>query len=151
MPYANFVFYRDSYFGDVLTEDNAARWLSRASDELDALTFGRLASAFPTDETHAEKARKAVCAAADALFNVDVQRRAASAQKTEDGQYRGAVASVTSGKESISYAVSGNAATVYATAAANPAALTELLCGIAAKYLSNIPDANGVNLLYAGV
>ena len=67
------------------------------------------------------------------------------------GQYRGAVASVTSGKESISYAVSGNAATVYADAAANPAALTELLCGIAAKYLSNVPDANGVNLLYAGV
>ena len=38
-----------------------------------------------------------------------------------------------------------------ADAAANPAALTELLCGIAAKYLSNVPDANGVNLLYAGV
>ena len=151
MPYADFVFYRDSYFGDVLTEDNAARWLSRASDELDALTFGRLSSAFPTDEAHAEKARKAVCAVADALFCVDVQRRAASAQKAEDGQYRGAVASVTSGKESISYAVSGNAATVYATAAANPAALTELLCGIAAKYLSNVPDAHGVNLLYAGV
>ena len=151
MPYTDFVFYRDSYFGDVLTEDNAARWLSRASDELDALTFGRLASAFPTDEAHAEKARKAVCAVADALFCVDVQRRAASAQKAEDGQYRGAVASVTSGKESIAYAVSGNAATVYATAAANPAALTELLCGIAAKYLSNVPDAHGVNLLYTGV
>ena len=151
MPYADFVFYRDSYFGDVLTEDNAARWLSRASDELDALTFGRLASAFPTDEAHAERVKKAVCAVADALFSVDVQRRAASAQKAEDGQYRGAVGSVTSGKESISYAVSGNAATVYATAAANPAALTELLCGIAAKYLSNVPDANGVNLLYAGV
>ena len=72
-------------------------------------------------------------------------------QKAEDGQYRGAVASVTSGKESISYAVNGNAATVYATAAANPAALTELLYGIAVKYLSNVPDANGVNLLYAGV
>jgi hypothetical protein len=47
--------------------------------------------------------------------------------------------------------VNGNAATAYATAAANPAALTELLYGIATKYLSNIPDANGVNLLYAGV
>ena len=48
-------------------------------------------------------------------------------------------------------AVSGNVATAYATAAASPAALTELLYGIAAKFLSNIPDANGVNLLYAGV
>lgn len=151
MVYADFTFYQDGYFGDVLTEDNAARWLSRASDELDALTFGRLASAFPTDETHAEKVKKAVCAVADALCNVDAQRRAASAQKDADGQYHGAVASLTSGKESISYAVNGNAATVYATAAANPAALTELLYSIAVKYLSNIPDANGVNLLYAGV
>ena len=151
MAYADFTFYQERYFGDVLTEDNAARWLSRASDELDALTFGRLASAFPTDEAHTEKVKKAVCAVADALFNVDAQRRAASAQMDADGQYRGAVASVTSGRESISYSVSGNAATVYATAAANPAALTELLCGIAAKYLSNVPDANGVNLLYAGV
>jgi hypothetical protein len=151
MAYADFAFYQGSYFGDVLTEDNAARWLSRASDELDALTFGRLATAFPTDEAHAEKVKKGVCAVADALFSVDVQRRAASAQKDADGQYRGAVASVTSGKESVSYAVNGNAATAYATAAANPAALTELLYGIATKYLSNIPDANGVNLLYAGV
>lgn len=150
MPYADFAFYQERYFGEILTEDNAARWLSRASDELDALTFGRLASAFPTDDAHAEKARKAVCAAADALFCVDVQRRAASAQKDADGRYRAAAASVTSGKESISYAVNGNAATVYATAAANPAALTELLCSIAVKYLSGVPDANGVNLLYAG-
>lgn len=151
MAYANFTFYRDSYFGEILTEDSAARWLSRAGDELDALTFGRLSSAFPTDEANAEKVRKAVCAAADALFCVDMQRRAASAQKDADGQYRGAVASVTSGRESVSYAVGGNAATVYATAAANPAALTELLYAIAVKYLSNVPDANGVNFLYAGV
>ena len=151
MPYADFAFYQECYFGDVLTEDNAARWLSRASDELDALTFGRLASAFPTDEAHAEKVKKSVCAVADALFSVDAQRRAVSAQRDADGQYRGAVASVTSGKESISYAVNANAATVYATAAASPDALSALLCGIATKYLFNVPDANGVNLLYAGV
>lgn len=149
--YTDFAFYQERYFGDVLTEDNAAQWLSRASDELDALTFGRLASAFPTDEAHAEKVKKAVCAIADALFSVDVQRRAASAQKDADGQYRGAVASITSGKESISYAVNGNTATVYANAAANSDALTALLYSIATKYLSNVPDANGVNLLYAGV
>ena len=149
--YADFAFYQERYFGDVLTEDNAARWLSRASDQLDTLTFGRLTSAFPVEEVHAEKVKKAVCAVADALFGVDVQRRAASAQKDADGQYRGAVASVTSGKESISYAVNGNTATVHATAAASPDALSALLYSIATKYLSNVPDANGVNLLYAGV
>ena len=63
----------------------------------------------------------------------------------------GAVASVTSGKESVSYSVNGNAATAYASAAANPDALTALVRNIAVKYLANVPDANGVNLLYAGV
>lgn len=150
MAYADYEFYRDTYFGDVLTEDDAARWLSRASDELDTLTFGRLTFAFPTVEAHAERVRKAVCALADALSCVDAQRRAASAQKGEDGRYQGAVASRTAGKESISYAVSGTAATIYAAAAADPDACASMVRDIAVKYLANIPDAHGVGLLYAG-
>ena len=149
--YADLDFYQNRYYGDALTEANANRWLSRAGDEIDALTFGRLVSAFPVTESDAEKVRKAVCAVADALFYTDVQRIAASAQKDADGQYHGAVSSVTSGKESVSYSVSGNAATAYASAAANPDALTALVRNIAVKYLANVPDANGVNLLYAGV
>ncbi|MBQ9347018.1 MAG: hypothetical protein IJT94_06705 [Oscillibacter sp.] len=149
--YADYSFYSQTYFGEILTEDNAARWLSRASDELDTLTFGRLISAFPTEAAHEEKVRKAACAVADVLFLVDVQRRAVSAQKGQDGQYRGAVASVTSGKESISYAVTGTAASTYSAAAASPDALANLVWDTACKYLANIPDATGINLLYAGV
>ena len=149
--YADFAFYQGTYYGETLTEENAARWLTRASDELDTLTFGRLTFAFPTVESHVEKVKKAVCALADALYLVDVQRRAASAQKAQDGQYRGAVASVTSGKESVSYSTGGTAATVYAAAATNPDELTRLMGDIAVKYLANIPDAAGINLLYAGV
>lgn len=37
-----------------------------------------------------------------------------------------------------------------AAAAADTAAQTALICDIAAAYLANIPDANGINLLYAG-
>lgn len=151
MAYTDFKFYSEGYFGDVLTEDNAGKWLERAGDELDALTFGRLTFAFPTIEAHAVKVKKAVCAIAEALYCIDVQQRAASMQQAEDGTYHGAVASVSSGRESISYAT-GNAAgsSVYATAAASAEAQTNLLSSIAVKYLANIPDANGVNLLYAG-
>ena len=149
MAYADFDFYSKAYFGDVLTEDNADKWLSRASDELDGPTFGRLTYAFPTNDAHAEKVRKAVCAMAEALFYIDVQRRAASAQQSADGSYRGAVSSVSSGRESISYSANSTA-TAYAAAAASPAAHAQLIISIAAKYLANIPDANGVNLLYAG-
>lgn len=150
MAYADYTFYSDAYHGDVLTEKNADKWLDRASDELDAITFGRLTFAFPTVEIHAVKVKKAACAIAESLCFIDEQRRAASVQKAADGSYRGAVASISSGKESISYAVNGAAASTYAAAAASTEAQTALIGNIAAKYLANIPDANGVNLLYAG-
>jgi hypothetical protein len=152
MAYADFTFYTDTYLGDALTEDNADRWLDRASDELDVFTFGRLTDAFPTSAAYVVKVKKAVCAIADALFYIDEQKKAASAQQADDGSYRGAIASITSGKESISYAV-GSAASIsaYAAAAASAGAQTQLLGDIAAKYLARVPDANGVFLLYAGV
>ena len=148
--YADLTFYKDSFFGDVLTDKNANKWLSLASDEIDTLTFGRLTFAFPTVEAHIEKVKKAVCAVAEALFYIDLQRKAASAQVTDEGTYRGSVASISSGRESISYSVNNASASVYAAAAANAAEQSRLIGSIAAKYLANIPDANGINLLYAG-
>lgn len=151
MAHADYTFYTGAFHGDMLTAENADKWLDRASDEVDHLTFDRLATAFPTVEAHAVKVKKAVCAVAEALCCIDEQRRAASAQKAADGSYRGAVASISSGRESISYAVNGAAAaSVYAAAAANAEAQAALIGSIAVKYLANIPDANGVNLLYAG-
>ncbi|MBQ2865729.1 MAG: hypothetical protein IJE90_04340, partial [Clostridia bacterium] len=87
--YADHAFYKDGFFGDTLTEENANKWLSLASDEVDTLTFGRLTFAFPTVEAHVEKVKKAVCAIAEALYYVDLQRKAAMAQKAQDGSYRG--------------------------------------------------------------
>lgn len=150
MAYADFDFYSNTYYGEVLTAENANRWLDRAGDELDALTFGRLIFAFPTIEAHAVKVKKAVCAIAEALLCIDIQSRAASAQKAQDGTYHGAIASMTAGKETISYATGASSSSVYALAAASAEAQASLLSCIAAKYLANIPDANGVNLLYAG-
>ena len=150
MAYADFNFYQEAYYGEELTAETADKWLTRASDELDVLTFGRLTSAFPTVEAHAEKVKKAVCAVAETLSCIDAQRKAVSATRTEDGGYRGAVASVTSGRESMSFSVNGTAASVYAAAASNEAARNALVAEVAARYLANIPDANGVNLLYAG-
>lgn len=150
MAYADYTFYKDSYYGDMLTEDNADKWLDMASDEIDALTFGRLTFAFPTVAAHVTKVRKAVCAVAEALYQIDLQRKATAVQQAADGSYRGAVASISSGRESISYAVGNATASTYAAAAANAVEQTKLLSSIAVKYLANIPDANGINLLYAG-
>lgn len=134
MAYADFTFYGSGYFGDTLTEETAPKWLERASDELDAITFGRLTFAFPTVEAHAAKVKKAVCAIAEALYWIDVQRRASSAQKAEDGSYHGAVASISSGRESISYLTGGANSSVYAAAATSAEAQTNLIGSIAAQY-----------------
>lgn len=148
--YADFEFYQNKYYGEALTAENADRWLSRASDELDVLTFGRLIFAFPTVEAYAEKVKKAACAVAEALFFIDVQRKAVSAHQTEDGEYRGAVSSISSGKESIAFSVNGSAASAYAAAASDESKRNALIIEVAARYLANVPDANGTNLLYAG-
>ena len=150
MAYADNNFYCETFHGDVLEANAADKWLDMASDELDVLTFGRLATAFPANEFHATKVKKAVCAIAEALCLIDAQRQAVAAQKASDGSYRGAVASISSGKESISYTAVGATASVYASAAANATEQARLVGSIACKYLANIPDATGVNLLYAG-
>ena len=149
MAHADYAFYTEKYFGDELTEGTAQKWLERASDYLDIITFGRLTFAFPTVEAHAMKVKKAVCALAEALCAIDLQRKATAPQASADGSFRGAVASVTAGKESITYA-SGESSSVYGKAAADASERDRLLRGIAANYLANIPDAHGINLLYAG-
>ena len=98
MAYTDFAFYGSGYFGDTLTEETSPKWLERASDELDAITF----------------------------------------------------ASISSGRESISFSTGSANSSVYAAAATSAEAQTNLIGSIAAQYLANIPDANGVNLLYAG-
>lgn len=152
MAYTDFSFYTETYHGDVLTEGAADKWLDRASDEVDSYTFYRLTEGLPTVEAHAARVKKAVCAVADALYCVEEQRKAVSAQVQEDGTYRGAIASISSGKESVSYAVAGaSGMSAYAAAAASTQAFNALIGDIVTKYLKNIPDNNGVNLLYAGV
>jgi len=150
MAYADFNFYSNSYYGDLLTSTNANKWLELASDEIDRFTFGRLVSAFPTATVSVSKVKKAVCAIAEALYNIDVQRKAVSATKAGDGTCKGAIASVSSGRESISYSVSNASASIYAAAAASEAEHNRLISDIAVKYLANIEDNNGINLLYAG-
>ena len=150
MGYADCAFYKGTYHGDVLAESDADKWLDRASDELDHITYNRLIDGFPSEEKYAVKVRKAVCAIADALSLIDRHRQAAAAQQTADGSYHGAIASISSGKESISYAALGTNASVYASAAADDSKQAQLIISIACKYLANIPDASGTNLLYAG-
>ena len=149
--YADYSFYTSRYFGDTLTEKNASKWLSLASDELDKLTFDRLTNGFPENDVHADRVRKATCAIADALYYIDVHSRASSVQVSNDGKTTGVISSISSGRESVSYNTNNTAANKYAAAAADESSTTALINCIICKYIANVPDKYGVNLLYAGV
>ena len=150
MVYADFTFYAEMYFGDTLTVGNAAKWLERASDYLDAITFHRTERTFPEEEADAVKVKKAVCAIAEALSLIDAQAKAMQASLDANGTYKGAVASMSSGRESISFVQAANSS-VYGKAAADQKERDRLLYGLAVQYLADVPDSEGINLLYAGV
>lgn len=150
MAHADYTFYAESYHGDELTEANADKWLERASDYVDAITFHRTENTFPVEEKHVVKVKKAVCAIAEALFLIDAQAKAMQASMDASGTYKGAVASMSSGRESISYVQAGNSS-VYGRAAADQKERDKLLYGLAVQYLADVPDSEGVNLLYVGV
>lgn len=150
MAYADVDFYSKVVQSAVIPESELPKYLEAASDELDSITFNRLMNGFPTIEAHALKVKKAVCAIADALYLIDRHNQAVMPQKAEDGRYRGNISSISSGQETISYAAMNAAASVYGAAATNCATKNALLSDIAAKYVANIPDALGVNLLYGG-
>ena len=150
MAYADYTFYTESFHGDTLTEDNANKWLERASEAVDILTFRRTEKTFPTEEGDIARVKKVVCAIAEALSLIDAQEKASQATMDETGSYKGAVASMSSGRESISFVQASNGS-VYSRAAADRSERDKLLYGLAVQYLADVPDSEGVNLLYAGV
>ena len=140
--YADYEYYVGTYLGDLLTSDNAAKWLDRASDELDARTFGRLQTSFPVDDYSIKRVKNATCAVAESLYQRDLAMRSSAASVSQDGTVNPPVKSLSSGKESISYADGFQQVSSGAYRAVIGSILTDSLAGAV--------DANGVSLLYAG-
>ena len=88
MAYADYEFYTTRYFGDELTEATAPKWLERASDAVDNITFHRLEQGMPAEEAHVVRVRKAVCDLAEILYRVAQQRVATCASKDAQGNLR---------------------------------------------------------------
>lgn len=148
--YSTSQFYVEEYFGNEIPLDDINKYLSRASDELDTLTYGRLVKAYPTEQIYSEKVQKAVCAVAECLYKIEEQRKAVAARVDTDGKYTGPISSIKAGEESVSYTSVNSSSSVYSAAAASKEAQNQLVAETAARYIANVPDANGINLLYAG-
>lgn len=158
MAYADYQFYIEKYYGDTVPESDFPKYAERASDRINMITFDRLVNGFPEEERAVTKVKKAVCAMADALYQIDQIKKASMESvgtvTREDGTVVSkAVSSISSGSESISFATgsSGGTESIYGQAAVDKKVESVLLYQIATEYLSGVTDSKGICLLYAGM
>ena len=158
MAYADYQFYTEKYYGDTVPESDFPKYVERASDRIDAITFDRLIDGLPENERAQTKVKKAVCAVADAMYQIDQIKKASMESvgivTREDGTVVSkAVSSVSSGSESISFATgsSGGAESIYGQAAIDKRVESVLLYQVVMEYLSGVTDKKGICLLYAGL
>ena len=158
MAYADYQFYTTTYYGDTVPESDFPKYAERASDRIDAITFDRLVNGLPEEERAVTKVKKAVCAVAEALYQIDQIKKASMESvgtvTREDGTVVSkAVSSVSSGAESISYVTgtTGSNTDIYSQAAMDKKVENVLLRQIATDYLAGVVDKNGICLLYAGM
>lgn len=158
MAYADYQFYTTTYYGDTVPESDFPKYAERASDRIDMITFDRLVDGLPDDERSQTKIKKAVCALADAIYQIDQVKKASmetvGTVTREDGTVVSkAVSSISSGSESISFATgsSGGTESIYGQAAVDKKVESVLLYQVATEYLSGVTDKKGICLLYAGI
>lgn len=164
MAYADYDFYTESYYGNVVPEADFDRLADRASDFIDAMTFERLVDGLPADKRSQKRIKKAVCSLAELMYQIELAEKNAINQasaKLTDTNVRnistGIVTSVSSGSESISYAtpqqIGASAkewSAVYA-AAGDVQKTNDLLLKTALPLLMGVRTDDEIPILYAGV
>nr|DAL61373.1 MAG TPA_asm: Head Tail Connector Protein [Caudoviricetes sp.] len=165
MAYADYKFYTESYFGNVVPESDFPRVESKASDFVDILTHDRLVDGLPTNEHAQMRIKKAVCSLADTLYQIELAEKQAlsvaesgfTSSSGGAGKTTGVVTSVSSGSESISYATpqqigagAKEMSALYA-AAGDPQKTNDILLKIALPMLMGVRTDDGIPILYAGV
>ena len=165
MAYADYDFYKTSYFGSVVPETDFPQMAERASDFVDTMTFDRLVDGLPTNERSQKRIKKAVCSLAELMYQIELAEKnatnaAVSGTSTaigSGGSTTGIVTSVSSGSESISYATPQQKASgakewsaVYA-AAGDVQKTNDLLLKTALPLLMGVRTDEGIPILYAGM
>lgn len=164
MAYADYEFYTTSYFGSVVPETDFPRLAEKASDFVDAMTFDRLVDGLPTNERSQKRIKKAVCSLAELMYQIElaennaINQASSNVTDTNVGNIStGAVTSVSSGSESISYAtpqqIGASAkewSAVYASAG-DVQKTNDLLLKTALPLLMGVRTDDGIPVLYAGV
>lgn len=163
MAYADYDFYTESYYGNVVPEADFDRLAARASDFIDTLTFDNLVDGLPADKRSQKRIKKAVCSLAELMYQIELAEKnainQASANVTDinvGNISTGIVTSVSSGSESISYATpqqigaSAKEWSAVYTAAGDVQKTNDLLLKTALPLLMGVRTDKGIPILYAG-
>lgn len=155
--YADFNYYQNEYGGKVIeSADDFTHFGRKAERRMDAITGNKLQFAFPTKKKDKEAVKDCLCELAEFLYQLDTYQRAAmdsvGVTTQADGTVTGKViTSISSGSESIGYSAKGAADTSLMEAAKDKKVADAMINSMVRDGLSGVPDANGVNLLYAGI
>ena len=155
--YADFNYYQTEYCGKVIeSADDFAHFGRKAERRIDAITGRKLQFAFPTNEKDIETVKDCVCELAEFLYQLDSYQSAvmdnAGVVEQADGTVRGKViTSISSGSESIGYSAKSSADTSLMEAAKDKKVADAMILSMVRDGLIWTADANGVDLLYAGI
>lgn len=165
MAYADYDFYTESYYGNVVPETDFPRLAERASEFIDLMTSDRLVDGLPTNKRSQKRIKKVACSLAEKMYQIELAEKnatdaAVSGTSTaigSGGSTTGIVTSVSSGSESISYATPQQKASgakewsaVYA-AAGDIQKTNDLLYKTALPLLMGVRTDDGIPILNAGV
>lgn len=165
MAYADYDFYKTSYFGSVVPETDFPKLAEKASDFIDAMTFDRLVDGLPANERSQKRIKKAVCSLAELMYQIELAEKNAtnaavsgvSTTTGSSGSMTGIVTSVSSGSESISYATpqqigaSAKEWSAVYVAAGDVQKTNDLLLKTALPLLMGVRTDDDIPVLYAGV
>lgn len=164
MAYADYDFYKTSYYGSVVPDSDFPRLAERASDFIDLMTSDKLVDGLPSNERYQKRIKKAVCSLAELMYQIELAEKnainQASANVTDinvGNISTGIVTSVSSGSESISYATpqqigaSAKEWSAVYVAAGDVQKTNDLLLKTALPLLMGVRMDDGIPILYAGV
>lgn len=154
--YVDYEFYKDLYGENAVPESDFNRLSWEAQKRLDNLTFGKLKFAFPTNEDNVEAVKRCVCKLIEVAADIESANKRVNDAQGYVSDYNGVhgkvISSVSSGSESISFtAKAESGSTLIDAVLSDKAAQDKLYADTVKEYLAGVPDANGVNLLYAGI
>ncbi len=158
MTYADEKYYTEMWMTGTIPVENLEGYLSRASMEIDNMTFGRLRKGLPEDEYYQDRIRSATCEVADLLYSYNIAdnlaMQALKEMNSKELSEKG-IKSISDGTESITYNTGNDLASqakaMFPELASTRVERNKAVSHVIRRYLAGIPDAEGTNLLYAGV